>query len=252
MAFNSLTFPGLPVARIIFFIVYNNFELKDGGNMTQDELKNEVAKAALKYVVPETIIGVGTGSTANFFIDQLATIKDSIKGTVASSIETANRLKSHGIDVFDLNEVSEISVYIDGADESDHDLNLIKGGGGALTREKIVAAASKQFVCIADDSKLVDFLGKFPLPIEVIPMASNYVKREIVKSIGGNPILREEFTTDNGNLILDIHDLNIDIPKALESQLNNIVGVVTNGLFACRSADILLLASQKGVDIIEP
>ena len=220
--------------------------------MTQDELKNEVAKAALKYVVPETIIGVGTGSTANFFIDQLATIKDSIKGTVASSIETANRLKSHGIDVFELNEVSEISVYIDGADESDHELNLIKGGGGALTREKIVAAASKQFVCIADDSKLVDFLGKFPLPIEVIPMASNYVKREIVKSIGGNPILREEFTTDNGNLILDIHDLNIDIPKALESQLNNIVGVVTNGLFACRSADILLLASQEGVDIIEP
>ena len=232
--------------------MYNNFELKDGGNMTQDELKNEVAKAALKYVVPETIIGVGTGSTANFFIDQLATIKDSIKGTVASSIETANRLKSHGIDVFDLNEVSEISVYIDGADESDHDLNLIKGGGGALTREKIVAAASKQFVCIADDSKLVDVLGKFPLPIEVIPMASNYVKCEIVKSIGGNPILREEFTTDNGNLILDIHDLNIDIPKALESQLNNIVGVVTNGLFACRSADILLLASQKGVDIIGP
>ena len=232
--------------------MYNNFELKDGGNMTQDELKNEVAKAALKYVVPETIIGVGTGSTANFFIDQLATIKDSIRGAVASSIETANRLKSHGIHVFDLNEVSEISVYIDGTDESNHDLNLIKGGGGALTREKIVAATSKQFVCIADDSKLVDILGKFPLPIEVIPMASNYVKREVVKSIGGNPILREEFTTDNGNLILDIHDLNIDSPKALESQLNNIVGVVTNGLFACRSADILLLASQKGVDIIEP
>jgi len=229
--------------------------------MTQDELKNEVAKAALKYVVPETIIGVGTGSTANFFIDQLATIKDSIRGAVASSIETANRLKSHGIDVFDLNEVSEISVYIDGTDESNHidgtdesnhDLNLIKGGGGALTREKIVAATSKQFICIADDSKLVDVLGKFPLPIEVIPMASNYVKREIVKLIGGNPILREEFTTDNGNLILDIHELNIDSPKALESQLNNIVGVVTNGLFACRSADILLLASQKGVDIIEP
>ena len=218
--------------------------------MTQDELKNEVAKAALKYVVPETIIGVGTGSTANFFIDQLATIKSSIKGAVASSIETANRLKSHGIDVFDLNEVSEISVYIDGADESDHHLNLIKGGGGALTREKIVAAVSKQFVCIADDSKLVDVLGKFPLPIEVIPMATNYVKREIIKSIGGNPVLREEFTTDNGNLILDIHGLTIDSPKTLESQLNNIVGVVTNGLFANRGADILLLASQKGVNIV--
>jgi len=230
--------------------VYNNFELKDGGNMTQDELKNEVAKAALKYVVPETIIGVGTGSTANFFIDQLATIKSSIKGAVASSIETANRLKSHGIDVFDLNEVSEISVYIDGADESDHHLNLIKGGGGALTREKIVAAVSKQFVCIADDSKLVDVLGQFPLPIEVIPMATNYVEREIIKSIGGNPVLREEFTTDNGNLILDIHGLTIDSPKTLESQLNNIVGVVTNGLFANRGADILLLATQNGVNIV--
>ena len=220
--------------------------------MTQDELKNEVAKAALKYVVPETIIGVGTGSTANFFIDQLATIKSSIKGTVASSIETANRLKSHGIDVFDLNEVSEISVYIDGADESNHHLNLIKGGGGALTREKIVAAVSKQFVCIADDSKLVDVLGKFPLPIEVIPMATNYVKREIIKSIGGNPVLREEFTTDNGNLILDIHGLTIDSPKTLESQLNNIVGVVTNGLFANRGADILLLGSQNGVKSVHP
>ena len=220
--------------------------------MTQDELKNEVAKAALKYVVPETIIGVGTGSTANFFIDQLATIKSSIKGAVASSIETANRLKNHGIDVFDLNEVSEISVYIDGADESDHHLNLIKGGGGALTREKIVAAVSKQFVCIADDSKLVDVLGKFPLPIEVIPMATNYVKREIIKSIGGNPVLREEFTTDNGNLILDIHGLTIDSPRTLESKLNNIVGVVTNGLFANRGADILLIASQKGVNIVNP
>ncbi len=218
--------------------------------MTQDELKNEVAKAALKYVVPETIIGVGTGSTANFFIDQLATIKSSIKGAVASSIETANRLKSHGIDVFDLNEVSEISVYIDGADESDHHLNLIKGGGGALTREKIVAAVSKQFVCIADDSKLVDVLGQFPLPIEVIPMATNYVEREIIKSIGGNPVLREEFTTDNGNRILDIHGLTIDSPKTLESQLNNIVGVVTNGLFANRGADLLLLATQNGVNML--
>lgn len=219
--------------------------------MTQDELKNEVAKAALKYVVPETIIGVGTGSTANFFIDQLASIQSSIRGAVASSIETENRLKKHGIDVFDLNEVSEISVYIDGADESDNNLNLIKGGGGALTREKIVAAVSKQFVCIADESKLVDVLGNFPLPIEVIPMSANCVKREIIKSTGGNPVLREKFITDNGNLILDVHGLSIDSPKILESQLNNIVGVVTNGLFACRSADILLLASQKGVNIIE-
>ena len=188
--------------------------------MTQDELKNEVAKAALKYVVPETIIGVGTGSTANFFIDQLAAIQSSIRGAVASSIETENRLKKHGIDVFDLNEVSEISVYIDGADESDNNLNLIKGGGGALTREKIVAAVSKQFVCIADESKLVDVLGNFPLPIEVIPMSANYVKREIIKSTGGNPVLREKFISDNGNLILDVYGLTIDSPEILEIQLN--------------------------------
>ena len=221
-------------------------------NMTQDEMKIEVAKAALKYVVPDSIIGVGTGSTANFFIDQLATIKSSIKGAVASSVATANRLESHGITVFDLNDVEEISVYIDGADESDHNLNLIKGGGGALTREKIVAAVSEHFVCIADESKLVASLGKFPLPVEVIPMSANYVKLEIIKSIGGNPVLREEFTTDNGNLILDIHGLTIESPKALEGQLNNIVGVVTNGLFANRGADILLLGSQNGVNIINP
>ena len=218
--------------------------------MTQDELKSEVAKAALRYVIPETIIGVGTGSTANFFIDHLANIKYSIKGAVASSIDTANRLKLNGIRVVNLNDVDEISVYIDGADESDHNLNLIKGGGGALTREKIVAAVAKQFVCIADESKLVDSLGKFPLPVEVIPMSANYVKRQIIKSIGGDPILREELTTDNGNLILDIHNLNIDNPRALENDLNNIVGVVTNGLFANRGADILLLGSQNGVNII--
>jgi len=218
--------------------------------MTQDELKSEVAKAALRYVIPETIIGVGTGSTANFFIDHLANIKYSIKGAVASSIDTANRLKRNGIRVVNLNDVDEISVYIDGADESDHNLNLIKGGGGALTREKIVAAVAKQFVCIADESKLVDTLGKFPLPVEVIPMSANYVKRQIIKSIGGDPILREELTTDNGNLILDIHNLNIDNPRALENDLNNIVGVVTNGLFANRGADILLLGSQNGVNII--
>jgi len=220
--------------------------------MTQDEMKIEVAKAALKYVVPDSIIGVGTGSTANFFIDELATIKERIKGAVASSVATANRLEDHGITVFDLNDVKEISVYIDGADESDKQLNLIKGGGGALTREKIVAAVSSQFVCIADESKLVSILGAFPLPVEVIPMSTNNVKRQIVKMTGSSPILRDGFTTDNGNLILDIHDLKIEDPKRLENQLNNIVGVVTNGLFAGRGADILLLGTANGVQTITP
>ena len=220
--------------------------------MTQDEMKIEVAKAALKYVVPDSIIGVGTGSTANFFIDELATIKQSIVGAVASSVATANRLEEHGINVLDLNDVEEISVYIDGADESDRKLNLIKGGGGALTREKIVAAVSNQFVCIADESKLVSVLGSFPLPVEVIPMSTSYVKRQIVKTIGGSPILREGLTTDNGNLILDIHDLEIEDPKRLENQLNNIVGLVTNGLFATRGADILLLGTANGVQTITP
>ena len=220
--------------------------------MTQDEMKIEVAKAALKYVVPDSIIGVGTGSTANFFIDELATIKEHIKGAVASSVATANRLEDHGITVFDLNDVKEISVYIDGADESDKQLNLIKGGGGALTREKIVAAVSNQFVCIADESKLVSILGAFPLPVEVIPMSTNNVKRQIVKMTGDSQILREGFTTDNGNLILDIHDLKIEDPKGLENQLNNIVGVVTNGLFAGRGADILLLGTANGAQTITP
>ena len=220
--------------------------------MTQDEMKIEVAKAALKYVVPDSIIGVGTGSTANFFIDELATIKETIEGAVASSVATANRLEENGITVFDLNDVEEISVYIDGADESDEQLNLIKGGGGALTREKIVAAVSRQFVCIADESKLVSVLGAFPLPVEVIPMSTNYVKRQIAKTTGGSPILRDGFTTDNGNLILDIHDLKIKDPKRLENQLNNIVGVVTNGLFATRGADILLLGTANGVQTITP
>ena len=220
--------------------------------MTQDEMKIEVAKAALKYVVPDSIIGVGTGSTANFFIDELATIKERIKGAVASSVATANRLKDHGITVFDLNDVEKISVYIDGADESDKQLNLIKGGGGALTREKIVAAVSSQFVCIADESKLVSVLGDFPLPVEVIPMSTKNVKRQIIKTTGGSPILRDGFTTDNGNLILDIHDLKIEDPKRLENQLNNIVGVVTNGLFATRGADILLLGTANGVQTITP
>jgi len=220
--------------------------------MTQDEMKIEVAKAALKYVVPDSIIGVGTGSTANFFIDELATIKEPVEGAVASSVATANRLEENGITVFDLNDVEEISVYIDGADESDQQLNLIKGGGGALTREKIVAAVSRQFVCIADESKLVSVLGAFPLPVEVIPMSANYVKRQIAETTGGSPILRDGFTTDNGNLILDIHGLKIKDPKRLENQLNNIVGVVTNGLFAARGADILLLGTANGVQAITP
>ena len=218
---------------------------------TQDEMKQEVARAAIEYVVPGTIIGIGTGSTANFFIDELAKIKGRIEGTVASSVASADRLKGHGIPVYDLNQVSEMSVYIDGADESNDYLHLIKGGGGALTREKIVAAVADKFVCIADESKLVKIMGKFPLPVEVIPMARSYVAREIVK-LGGEPVLREGFTTDNGNVILDIHGLEIMEPTKLEQQLNNIVGVVTNGLFAMRPADVLLLGTQEGVKTIKP
>uniref|UniRef100_UPI0034DEFEF4 ribose-5-phosphate isomerase RpiA n=1 Tax=Candidatus Thiodubiliella endoseptemdiera TaxID=2738886 RepID=UPI0034DEFEF4 len=217
--------------------------------MTQDEMKQAVAIKALNYVVKDTIIGVGTGSTANFFIDALATIKDQIKGTVASSEATAERLKSHGITVFDLNDVEKMSVYIDGADESDDGLNLIKGGGGALTREKIVASVADKFVCIADESKLVAVMGDFPLPVEVIPMSANYVSREISKRIGGTIKLRD-FTTDNGNLILDISDLKITDPKAMETELNSIVGVVTNGLFANSPADVLLLGTPNGVRVV--
>ena len=218
---------------------------------TQDEMKQEVARAAIEYVVPGTIIGIGTGSTANFFIDELAKIKGRIDGTVASSVASAERLKNHGIPVYDLNQVNEMSVYIDGADESNKYLHLIKGGGGALTREKIVAAVADKFVCIADESKLVKILGQFPLPVEVIPMARSYVAREIVK-LGGEPVLREGFTTDNGNVILDVHSLEIMEPTKLEQQLNNIVGVVTNGLFAMRPADVLLLGTQEGVKTIKP
>ncbi len=214
--------------------------------MNQNEMKKAVAEAALDYVEAGTIIGVGTGSTANLFIDALADIKHKIDGTVASSVASAKRLESHGIEVFELNMVNEISVYIDGADETTKYLQLIKGGGGALTREKIVAAASRKFVCIADESKLVDILGAFPLPIEVIPMARSYVARELVK-LGGEPVLREGFTTDNGNVILDIHGLQIMEPTKLEAQLNNIAGVVTNGLFAIRPADVLLLGTSEGV-----
>ena len=214
--------------------------------MTQDELKKKVATAALEYVEAGTIIGVGTGSTANHFIDALASIKHKIDGTVASSEATASRLKRHGIDVLDLNAVDEIRVYVDGADETNQYLQLIKGGGGALTREKIVAAVSRTFVCICDDSKLVDVLGTFPLPLEVIPMARSYVARQIVK-LGGKPVLREGFVTDNGNVILDIHNLQILAPAKLEEELNNIVGIVTNGLFAIRPADVLLLGTAQGV-----
>ena len=218
--------------------------------MTQDEMKQAVAQAAIEYVEAGTIVGVGTGSTANFFIDELAKIKHKIDGTVASSEASAERLKGHGIEVFDLNSVSEIAVYVDGADEANKFLHLVKGGGGALTREKIVAAASKKFVCIADESKLVDVMGKFPLPIEVIPMARSLVAREIIKQIGGEPVLREGFTTDNGNIILDVHNLDIMEPTKVEQILNNITGVVTNGLFAIKPANVLLLGTQDGVKTI--
>ncbi len=217
--------------------------------MTQDEMKKMVAHAALEYVEAGAIIGVGTGSTANHFIDALAGIKHKIDGTVASSEATAERLKGHGIAVFELNEVSDIPVYVDGADETNKYLHLIKGGGGALTREKIIAAASDKFVCVADESKLVDVMGTFPLPVEVIPMARSYVAREIVK-LGGQPVWRENFITDNGNQIIDIQNLSIMDPVKLEEQLNNIVGVVTNGLFAIRPADVLLLGTAEGVKTV--
>ena len=214
--------------------------------MTQDEMKKMVAEAALEYVEAGTVIGIGTGSTANHFIDYLAGIKGKIDGTVASSQASADRLAGHGIPVLDLNSVDEISVYIDGADESNSHLHLIKGGGGALTREKIVAACSRKFVCIADESKLVDVLGAFPLPVEVIPMARSYVARELVKR-GGQPVYREGFTTDNGNDILDVHNLQITEPVRLEQERNHITGVVTVGIFAARPADVLLLGTQEGV-----
>ncbi|WP_189941731.1 ribose-5-phosphate isomerase RpiA [Sulfuriferula thiophila] len=217
--------------------------------MTQDELKQAVARAAIDYV-PQGIIGVGTGSTANFFIDELAKIKGRFDGAVASSEATAQRLKGHGISVYELNEVGELEIYVDGADEITKHMHMIKGGGGALTREKIVAACSKKFICLADASKLVDVLGRFPLPVEVIPMARSYVAREIVK-LGGQPQLREGFITDNGNVILDVHGLSIMNPVELETTLNQIVGVVTNGLFAQRAADVLLLGTAEGVKTMQ-
>jgi len=220
--------------------------------MTQDELKQAVARAAIEYVVDGEIIGVGTGSTANFFIDELAKIKHRIKGTVASSEATAARLAGHGIPVHDLNEVTEIAVYIDGADEITNAGAMIKGGGAALTREKIVASVSKQFVCIADGSKLVDVLGKFPLPVEVLPMAREAVSRQLAK-LGGTPKLRlkagtqEAFVTDNGGNILDVSGLAIADPVALEAQINQIVGVIAVGLFAARGANVCLLGTAEGV-----
>ncbi|WP_417445682.1 ribose-5-phosphate isomerase RpiA [Kangiella sp.] len=217
--------------------------------MTQDELKKLVGEAALEYVVEDSIVGVGTGSTVNYFIDALATIKHKIKGAVSSSEASTERLKKHGIEVYELNEVGKLPVYVDGADESNHLLELIKGGGGALTREKIIAAAADQFICIADESKLVRRLGEFPLPIEVIPMARSYVARQIVK-LGGDPVYRTGFVTDNGNVILDVHGLIINEPIKLERILNNIVGVVTNGLFAERAADVLLLGKEGKLETI--
>lgn len=218
--------------------------------MTADEMKKKAAEAALEYVKAGSIIGVGTGSTVNHFIEALARIKHKIDGAVSSSQSTSERLKSHGIPVLDLNDVGELEVYIDGADESNRRLHLIKGGGGALTREKIIAAASRKFVCIADQSKLVDLLGKFPLPVEVIPMARSYVARQLVKR-GGTPVWRENFVTDNGNIILDVHNLQILEPTKMEQDLNNIPGVVTVGLFALRPADVLLLGGAEGVTKID-
>jgi ribose 5-phosphate isomerase A len=214
--------------------------------MSQDALKKAAAEAALAYVQAGTIVGIGTGSTANFFIDALAGIKHKVDGTVASSVASAERLKKHGIPVLDLNSVDDMDLYVDGADEANQYLQLIKGGGGALTREKIVAAVAKKFVCIADESKLVDMLGTFPLPIEVIPMARSHVARQIVK-MGGQPVLRQGFTTDNGNVILDVHNLKIMDAAKLEAELNNIPGVVTNGIFALRPADVLILGAPQGV-----
>jgi len=220
----------------------------------QDQLKRAVARAALQYVRPwldsKSVLGIGTGSTADLFIDELAAHRSSIAATVASSERSADRLRGHGIRVVDLNDVQTIPVYVDGADEIDASLSMIKGGGGALTREKIVAAVAQTFVCIADASKKVDVLGRFPLPVEVIPMARNLLLRELTR-LGGTPRLREGFITDNGNQILDVHGLRITQPRALEEQINQIPGVVTVGLFAARGADVLLLGAAEGVQQLQ-
>jgi len=221
------------------------------GTNAQDELKRQVAQAALAHVVEGSVVGVGSGSTVNLFIDALAAIKGRIDGAVAASEESAARLKHHGIRVADLNSVADLPVYVDGADEITEHLAMIKGGGGALTREKIVAAVAKRFVCICDASKLVSVLGKFPLPVEVIPMARSHVGRALL-ALGANPVLRKDYRTDNGNLILDCHGLTILNPVALETELNQIAGVVTNGLFARRCADVLLLGGPEGVRTVGP
>ena len=218
--------------------------------MTQDQLKEAVAREALKHVVDGAVLGVGSGTTVFKFIDLLSQIKGRVEGAVAASENSAERLKKLGIRVFDLNAVDELPVYVDGADEITEHLHMIKGGGGALTREKIVAAVAKKFVCIADQSKLVPVLGKFPLPVEVIPMARSHVGRAL-RRLGAHPVLRENFKTDNGNLVIDCHGLSIVDPPALEAELNQITGVVTNGLFARRGADLLLLASPEGVKTLE-
>lgn len=225
--------------------------MKGNKSMNQDELKRQAAEKALEFLPDSGILGVGTGSTVNHFIDLLAPIKGRFDGAVSSSEASSKRLQAIGMQVLDLNSAGELDVYVDGADESNHQLHLIKGGGGALTREKIIAAASKKFVCIADASKLVSVMGTFPLPVEVIPMARSYVARELVK-LGGTPEWRDDFVTDNGNLILDVHDLEIMEPMKLEAEINNIVGVVTVGLFAHRPADVLILGSEDGARVIEP
>ena len=218
--------------------------------MTQDELKQAVAREAIRYVPMGGIIGVGTGSTANFFIEELGRVKHKFDGAVASSDGTAQRLKAAGIQVVDLNTVRELEIYVDGADEVTRTLAMVKGGGGALTREKIVAAVSRTFICIADETKLVEVLGRFPLPVEVIPMARSYVARELV-TLGGEPEWRQGVVTDNGNWILDVYNLDIADPAELESKLNQITGVVANGLFARRGADVLLLGTQQGVQTLK-
>ena len=217
--------------------------------MDQDAMKKAAAEAALSYIENGMIVGVGTGSTANHFIDLLAGIKARIDGAVASSEATAQRLRGHGIPVLDLNATGQLQLYVDGADEATRQMHLIKGGGGALTREKVVAGASDRFVCVADESKLVNYLGRFPLPLEVIPMARSFVGRELVKR-GGKPVLREGFTTDNGNLILDVHNLEILDPVKMETELNMIPGVVTVGIFAARPADVIILGGENGVQTL--
>ena len=219
--------------------------------MTQDEMKKAAGWAALEYVEKDTIVGVGTGSTVNHFIDALATIKADIEGAVSSSEASTQKMKELGIPVFDLNTVDNLSVYVDGADEINGHMDMIKGGGAALTREKIVAAVADKFICIVDNTKEVGVLGKFPLPVEVIPMARSYVARELVK-LGGDPVYREGVVTDNGNVILDVYNLEIMEPKKLEAQINAIVGVVTNGLFADRGADVLLVGTPDGVKTVKP